>query len=81
MHARPGVLQGVCGARDGQAQTGSAESWGRAGGESIHSISRRLERSPSTIGRELARNHGAAGGYRATTAHPLVCGPSTWGGG
>jgi len=45
---------------------------GRAGGESIRSISRRLGRSPSTISRELARNRDPAGGYRATTAHPLA---------
>jgi transposase, IS30 family len=45
---------------------------GRAGGESIRFISRRLERSPSTISRELARNSDPRGGYRATTAHPLA---------
>src|SRR5450759_1762501 len=45
---------------------------GRAGGESIRSISRRLGRSASTISRELARNSDAAGAYRATTAHPLA---------
>jgi IS30 family transposase len=44
---------------------------GRAGGESIRLISRRLGRSPSTISRELARNSDPAGAYRATTAHPL----------
>jgi len=41
----------------------------RAGGESMRSIARRLGRSPSTVSRELARNGGRAGGYRATTAH------------
>src|SRR5665647_158432 len=45
---------------------------GRAGGESIRSISGRLGRSASTISRELARNSDAAGGYRATAAHPLA---------
>ena len=45
---------------------------GRAGGESIHSISRRLGRSPSTISREFARNSDARGAYRATVAHPLA---------
>jgi IS30 family transposase len=45
---------------------------GRAGGESIRFISRRLGRSPSTISRELARNSDPRGGYRATTAHPLA---------
>jgi IS30 family transposase len=45
---------------------------GRAGGESIRFISRRLGRSPSTISRELARNTDRAGAYRATTAHPLA---------
>jgi IS30 family transposase len=44
----------------------------RAGGESMRSIARRLGRSPSTISRELARNAGGAGGYRATTAHALA---------
>ncbi len=45
---------------------------GRAAGESIRSISRRLGRSPSTISRELARNGDGKGAYRATTAHPLA---------
>ncbi|MEJ7741672.1 MAG: IS30 family transposase [Nocardioidaceae bacterium] len=45
---------------------------GRAGGESIRPISRRLGRSPSTISRELARNSDGKGTYRATTAHPLA---------
>ena len=44
----------------------------RAGGESMRSIARRLGRSPSTISRELARNAGGGGGYRATTAHALA---------
>jgi transposase, IS30 family len=44
----------------------------RAGGESMRSIARRLGRCPSTISRELARNAGAGGGYRATTAHALA---------
>jgi IS30 family transposase len=44
----------------------------RAGGESMRSIARRLGRSPSTISRELTRNAGATGGYRATTAHALA---------
>jgi transposase, IS30 family len=42
---------------------------GRAGGESMRSIARRLGRSPSTVSRELSRNGDRAGGYRATTAH------------
>jgi len=45
---------------------------GRAGGESVRSISRRLGRSPSTISRELARNSDGRDAYRATTAHPLA---------
>ncbi|MGB3185173.1 MAG: IS30 family transposase [Ornithinimicrobium sp.] len=45
---------------------------GRAGGESIRSIARRLGRSPSTISRELARNNDGKGANRATTAHPLA---------
>jgi IS30 family transposase len=44
----------------------------RGGGESMRSIARRLGRSPSTISRELARNAGGGGGYRATTAHALA---------
>ena len=42
---------------------------GRAGGESMRAIARRLGRSPSTISRELGRNGDRGGGYRATTAH------------
>jgi IS30 family transposase len=45
---------------------------GRAGGESIRSISRRLGRSASTISRELVRNGDGKGAYRATVAHPLA---------
>jgi IS30 family transposase len=45
---------------------------GRAGGESMRAIAGRLGRSPSTISRELARNTGRAGGYRATAAHVLA---------
>jgi IS30 family transposase len=44
----------------------------RAGGESMRSIARRLGRSPSTISRELRRNGGGAGCYRATSAHALA---------
>jgi IS30 family transposase len=35
----------------------------------MRSIARRLGRSPSTVSRELQRNAGRAGCYRATTAH------------
>jgi len=45
---------------------------GRAGGESMRSIARRLGRSPSTISRELSRNADRAGCYRATSAHALA---------
>ena len=46
---------------------------GRAGGESIRAIARRLGRSPSTVSRELRRNADRRdGGYRATTAHALA---------
>ena len=44
----------------------------RAGGESMRLIAARLRRSPSTISRELARNHGPGGGYRASSAHVLA---------
>jgi transposase len=44
---------------------------GRAGGESMRSIAKRLGRSPSTICRELSRNRENGGRYRATTAHAL----------
>jgi IS30 family transposase len=42
---------------------------GRAAGESLRCIARRVGRSPSTISRELRRNADRHGGYRATTAH------------
>jgi transposase, IS30 family len=45
---------------------------GRAAGESVRSIARRLGRSPSTISRELRRNGERGGGYRATSAHGLA---------
>jgi len=45
---------------------------GRAGEESMRSIAARLRRSPSTISRELARNHSPGGGYRASSAHVLA---------
>jgi len=41
---------------------------GRAAGESMRAIAARLGRSPSTISRELARNAGGRGDYRATSA-------------
>ena len=42
---------------------------GRAGGESVRAIARRLGRSPATVSRELRRNADRRGEYRATTAH------------
>ena len=46
---------------------------GRARGESMRCIARRLGRSPSTVSRELRRNADCrGGGYRATTAHALA---------
>ena len=47
---------------------------GRAGGESMRSIARRMGRSPSTVSRELGRNGDRGGGYRATTAHAQAYG-------
>jgi transposase, IS30 family len=44
----------------------------RARAESMQCIARRLGRSPSTISRELRRNAGREGSYRATTAHALA---------
>jgi hypothetical protein len=45
---------------------------GRAAGATIRAIAARLGRSPSTVSRELTRNAGGAGRYRATTAHALA---------
>ena len=45
---------------------------GRAAGETIRVIARRLGRSPSTVSRELRRNADREGAYRATTAHALA---------
>ena len=42
---------------------------GRAAGESVRSIARRLGRSPATVSRELRRNADRRKEYRATTAH------------
>jgi len=45
---------------------------GCARGESLRSIARRLERSPSTVSRELSRNSDRCGEYRASNAHALA---------
>jgi transposase, IS30 family len=45
---------------------------GRARGESVRGIARRLGRSPSTVSRELSRNADRRGEYRATSAHALA---------
>jgi IS30 family transposase len=42
---------------------------GRARGETMRDIAARLGRSCSTVSRELRRNTGRQGGYRATSAH------------
>jgi IS30 family transposase len=45
---------------------------GRARGESVRCIARRLGRAPSTVSRELCRNVDRRGEYRATSAHALA---------
>ena len=45
---------------------------GRARGQSVRSIAAAIQRSPSTVSRELRRNADRLGGYRATTAHALA---------
>ena len=45
---------------------------GRARGESVRGIARRLHRAPSTVSRELSRNADRRGEYRATSAHALA---------
>jgi IS30 family transposase len=45
---------------------------GRARGESVRCIARRLHRAPSTVSRELSRNVDRRGEYRATSAHALA---------
>ena len=42
---------------------------GRAAGEGVRSIARRLSRSPSTVSRELGRNGDRDRCYRASSAH------------
>jgi IS30 family transposase len=44
----------------------------RAMGQSLRQIGAAVGRSPSTISRELRRNHVRGSGYRATTAHALA---------
>jgi IS30 family transposase len=45
---------------------------GRARGESVRAIARRLDRAASTVSRELSRNTDRRGEYRATIAHALA---------
>jgi IS30 family transposase len=45
---------------------------GRARGESVRCIARRLSRAPSTVSRELCRNADRRGEYRASSAHALA---------
>ena len=44
----------------------------RAAGTSVRSIAAQLERSPSTISRELRRNREISGGYLASSAHAMA---------
>ena len=48
------------------------DALGRAAGESLGSTAARLGRSPSTISRELARNHDPDRRFLATTGHALA---------
>ena len=45
---------------------------GRAAGQSIRAIAARMGRAPSTVSRELRRNHVGSGYYLATTEHALA---------
>ena len=44
----------------------------RAAGRSVRAIATHLDRSPSTISRELSRNRESGGGYRASSAHAMA---------
>lgn len=44
----------------------------RAAGASVRAIASQLDRSPSTISRELRRNRESGGGYRASSAHAMA---------
>jgi IS30 family transposase len=45
---------------------------GAARGDSVRAIAAAIDRSPSTVSRELQRNRDEDGRYRATTAHALA---------
>ena len=44
----------------------------RAAGRSVRAIATHLDRSPSTISRELSRNRESGGGYWASSAHAMA---------